>query len=196
MENNLNRSITRCEWNLNDELLTRYHDEEGGEPLHDDQMLSEFLALDGMQAGLSWNTIFRKRENFRQAFDNFSIEVVDAYDETKIQELLANAGIVRNKAKINAIVNNANRVIAIREEFGSLDNYLWGFTEGKVIQNSWQTLSQIPATSVISDAMSKDMVGRGFKFCGSTILYAFMQAAGLINDHIVSCFRYKELCND
>ena len=196
MENNLNRSIPRCEWNLNDVLLTQYHDEEWGEPLHDDRMLFEFLALDGMQAGLSWNTILRKRENFRLAFDNFEIEVVAAYNETKIQELLADAGIVRNKAKINAIINNANRVIAVREEFGSLDNYLWGFTEGKVIQNSWQTLSQIPATSPISDAMSKDMVGRGFKFCGSTILYAFMQAAGMINDHIVSCFRYKELFKD
>lgn len=196
MENSINRSVIRCEWNLNDVLLTRYHDEEWGEPLHNDQMLFEFLALDGMQAGLSWNTILRKRENFRQAFDHFEIEVVAAYNETKIQELLANPGIVRNKAKINAIINNAKRVIAIREEFGSLDNYLWGFTDMKVIQNSWQTLSQIPATTPISDAMSKDMVGRGFKFCGSTILYAFMQAAGMINDHIVICFRYKELSKD
>ncbi|MBA4385273.1 MAG: DNA-3-methyladenine glycosylase I [Anaerolinea sp.] len=196
MEDTIDLSLTRCEWNLNDVILTRYHDEEWGNPLHNDQMLFEFLALDGMQAGLSWNTILRKRENFRQAFDNFEIEVVAAYNETKIQELLANAGIVRNKAKVNAIINNANRVIAIREEFGSLDNYLWGFTERKVIQNSWQTLSQIPATSAISDAMSKDMVGRGFKFCGSTILYAFMQAAGMVNDHIVSCFRYKELYKD
>jgi len=196
MEDTIDLSLTRCEWNLNDVLLTRYHDEEWGNPLHNDQILFEFLALDGMQAGLSWNTILRKRENFRQAFDHFEIEVVAAYNETKIQELLANAGIVRNKAKVNAIINNANRVIAIREEFGSLDNYLWGFTEGKVIQNSWQTLSQIPATSPISDAMSKDMVGRGFKFCGSTILYAFMQAAGMVNDHIVSCFRHKELYKD
>ncbi len=196
MENTLDRSITRCEWNLNDELLTRYHDEEWGEPLHDERMLFEFLALDGMQAGLSWNTILRKRESFRQAFDNFEIEVVAAYNEIKIQELLANAGIVRNKAKINAIINNANRVIAIRDEFGSLDKYLWGFVGGKTVQNSWQTLTQIPATSEISDAMSKDMVGRGFKFCGSTILYAFMQAAGMINDHIVTCFRYKELNSD
>jgi len=196
MEDTIDLSLPRCEWNLNDVLLTRYHDEEWGNPLHNDQVLFEFLALDGMQAGLSWNTILRKRENFRQAFDHFEIEVVAAYNETKIQELLNNPGIVRNKAKINAIINNANRVIAIREEFGSLDNYLWGFTEGKVIQNSWLTLSQIPATSPISDAMSKDMVGRGFKFCGSTILYAFMQAAGMINDHIVSCFRYKELYKD
>ncbi len=171
----------------------QYHDEEWGNPLHDDQMLFEFLSLDAMQAGLSWNTILRKREHFRQAFDDFEIEVVAAYNETKVLELLANPGIVRNKAKINAIIHNANRVIAIREEFGSLDAYLWGFTGGMVVQNNWQTLSEIPATSPISDAMSKDMIARGFKFCGSTILYAFMQAAGLVNDHIVSCYRYQEL---
>ncbi len=194
MENSIDRSVTRCEWNLNDVLLTRYHDIEWGEPLHDDRKLFEFLALDGMQAGLSWSTILRKRENFRQAFDNFEIEVVAGYGDTKIQELLANPGIVRNQAKINAIIHNANHVLDICQEFGSLDAYLWGFTGGKPLQNSWQTLSQIPATSPISDAMSKDMVRRGFKFCGSTILYAFMQAAGMVNDHIVSCYRYKELC--
>jgi DNA-3-methyladenine glycosylase I len=193
MENTIDLSLNRCEWNLKDVLLTRYHDEEWGEPLHDDRMLFEFLALDGMQAGLSWSTILRKRENFCQAFDSFEIEVVAGYGEAKIQELLANPGIVRNKAKINAIIHNAELVLAIRQEFGSLDAYLWGFTGGKPIQNSWQSLSQIPATSLISDAMSKDMVGRGFKFCGSTILYAFMQAAGMVNDHIVSCFRYREL---
>jgi DNA-3-methyladenine glycosylase I len=194
MENTNGLPVIRCEWNLNDVLLTRYHDEEWGEPLHDDRMLFEFLALDGMQAGLSWNTILRKRENFRQAFDNFEIEVVAGYGDTKIQELLANPGIVRNKAKIKAIIHNANRIIEIRQEFGSLDAYLWRFTGGETIQNSWQTISQIPATSPISDAMSKDMIACGFKFCGSTILYAFMQAAGMVNDHIVSCYRYKELC--
>lgn len=193
MDNTIDLSVSRCEWNLSDVLLTRYHDEEWGFPLHDDQMLFEFLSLDAMQAGLSWNTILRKREHFRQAFDRFEIEVVAAYNETKVLELLANPGIVRNKAKINAIILNANRVIAIREEFGSLDAYLWGFTGGKVVQNSWRTLSEIPATSPISDAMSKDMIARGFKFCGSTILYAFIQAAGLVNDHIVSCYRYQEL---
>lgn len=193
MDNFVDRSVTRCEWNLNDALLTRYHDEEWGEPLHDDRMLFEFLALDGMQAGLSWNMILRKRENFREAFDNFNIELVAGYSELKIQELLANPGIVRNKAKIRAIINNANRVLEIQKEFGSLDAYLWGFTGGVTIQNSWQTLAEIPATSPNSDAMSKDMIARGFKFCGSTILYAFMQAAGMVNDHIASCFRYKEL---
>ena len=189
----VDRSVARCEWNLNDALLTRYHDEEWGEPLHDDRMLFEFLALDGMQAGLSWNTILRKRENFRHAFDNFDIKLVAGYNDAKVQELLANPGIVRNKAKIHAIIHNANRVLEIRQEFGTLDAYLWGFTGGVTIQNGWQTIPEIPATSSISDALSKDMVSRGFKFCGSTILYAFMQAAGLVNDHIVSCFRYKEL---
>ena len=193
MENTVDRSVTRCEWNLNDALLTRYHDEEWGKPLHDDRMLFEFLALDGMQAGLSWNTILRKRENFRQAFDNFDIELVAGYNDMKIQELLANPGIVRNKAKIHAIIQNANRILKIQQDFGTLDAYLWGFTGGVTIHNSWQTLSDIPATSPISDAMSKDMIARGFKFCGSTILYAFMQAAGMVNDHIVSCYRYKEL---
>ncbi len=193
MENNIDRSVTRCEWNLNDELLTRYHDEEWGEPLHDDRMLFEFLSLDGMQAGLSWNTILRKRENFRQAFDYFDIKLVAGYNDEKVQELLANAGIVRNKAKIHAIIHNANLVLKIQQDFGTLDAYLWGFTEGVTVHNSWRTLSEIPATSPISDAMSKDMVARGFKFCGSTILYAFMQAAGMVNDHIVSCYRYKEL---
>lgn len=196
MENCIDRLVSRCEWNLNDALLTRYHDEEWGEPIHDDRKLFEFLALDGMQAGLSWNTILRKRENFRQAFDQFEIEVVAAYNEEKIQELLANAGIVRNKAKINAIIHNANRVLEIRRDFGTFDAYLWGFTGGVTLQNCWKSLSEIPATSPISDAMSKDMIDRGFKFCGSTILYAFMQAAGLVNDHIVSCFRYKELRKD
>ena len=193
MENNIDRSVTRCEWNLNDELLTRYHDEEWGEPLHDDRMLFEFLSLDGMQAGLSWNTILRKRENFRLAFDHFDIKLVAGYNDEKVQELLANAGIVRNKAKIHAIIHNANLVLKIQQDFGTLDAYLWGFTEGVTVHNSWRTLSEIPATSPISDAMSKDMVARGFKFCGSTILYAFMQAAGMVNDHIVSCYRYKEL---
>lgn len=193
MENTIDLFLTRCEWNLSDVLLTRYHDVEWGEPLHDDRMLFEFLALDGMQAGLSWNTILRKRENFRQAFDNFEIKRVAGYNDAKIQELLGNPGIVRNRAKINAIINNANRVVAIQKEFGSLDAYLWKFTGGVTVHNSWQTLSEIPATSPVSDAMSKDMIARGFKFCGSTILYAFMQAAGMVNDHIVTCFRYKEL---
>ena len=196
MKNLIDRSVTRCEWNLNDELLTRYHDVEWGEPLHDDRKLFEFLSLDGMQAGLSWNTILRKRENFRLAFDNFDIKLVAGYNDEEIQELLANPGIVRNKAKIHAIIHNANRVLEIQQNFGTLDVYLWGFTGGVTVHNCWQALSDIPATSPISDAMSKHMVARGFKFCGSTILYAFMQAAGMVNDHIISCYRYKELCKE
>jgi DNA-3-methyladenine glycosylase I len=193
MEMMIDRSVIRCEWNLNDALLTRYHDEEWGVPLHDDRMLFEFLALDGMQAGLSWNTILRKRENFRQAYDHFDIKRVAGYNDEKVQELLTNAGIVRNKAKIHAIIHNANRVLEIQQDFGSLDAYLWGFTGGETVHNSWRALSEIPATSPVSDAMSKEMIARGFKFCGSTILYAFMQAAGMVNDHVVSCYRYQEL---
>jgi DNA-3-methyladenine glycosylase I len=195
MDKPIDLSLTRCEWNVNDLLLTHYHDHEWGVPIHDDRVLFEFLSLDGMQAGLSWNTILRKRENFRLAFDQFQINVVAGYSEVKIQQLLTNAGIVRNKAKVNAIIHNANRVMEVQKEFGSLDAYLWSFTGGKTIHNNWQTLSEIPATSEISDTMSKDMIARGFKFCGSTILYAFMQAGGMVNDHIVSCYRYNQLRN-
>jgi DNA-3-methyladenine glycosylase I len=195
MDKPIDLSLTRCEWNVNDVLLTRYHDEEWGVPIHDDRVLFEFLALDGMQAGLSWNTILRKRENFRLAFDQFQIDVVAGYGEEKYTELLSNAGIVRNKAKIRAIIHNANRVLEVQKELGSLDAYLWSFTGRRMIQNHWETLSEIPATSELSDAMSKDMIARGFKFCGSTILYAFMQAAGMVNDHVVSCYRYNQLQN-
>lgn len=196
MDKSINLSLTRCEWNVNDVLLTRYHDEEWGVPIHDDRLLFEFLALDGMQAGLSWNTILRKRENFRLAFDQFQIDIVAGYGEEKYTELLSNASIVRNKAKIRAIIHNANLVQEVQREFGSLDAYLWSFTGGRIFQNHWKTLSEIPATSELSDAMSKDMIARGFKFCGSTILYAFMQAAGMVNDHIISCYRYKQLYNE
>lgn len=196
MDQPIDFSVPRCEWDLQDELLTRYHDVEWGQPLHADQALFEFLALDGMQAGLSWRTILHKRENFRQAFDHFEIEVVASYTDSKVEELLADPGIVRNHAKIKAVIHNAARVMEIQSEFGSLDAYLWGFTGGKTIHNHWETFSQVPATSPVSDALSRDMVSRGFKFCGSTILYAFMQAAGMVNDHLVSCFRYSELRAD
>lgn len=185
--------IIRCEWNSKDELLTAYHDQEWGTPVHDDQLLFEFISLDGMQAGLSWNTILRKRVNFQKAFDQFHIETVARFDDTKKESLLQDAGIIRNKAKINAIVHNANRVLEIQKEFGSLDAYLWGFTGNKTIQNHWETLAQIPPRTELSDRLSKDMIQRGFKFCGTTILYAILQSAGLVNDHIVSCFRYKQL---
>lgn len=193
MEPTIDLSISRCEWNLKDELLTRYHDEEWGTPVHDDQLWFEFFSLDGMQAGLSWNTILRKRPAFRTAFDNFHIETVAGYGESKVAELLNDAGIVRNKAKINAIIHNAARVMEVQREFGSFDAYLWRFVDGKTIQNHWQSLSEIPARTEVSDLISKELVGRGFKFCGSTIIYAIMQSAGMVNDHIVSCFRYEQI---
>lgn len=193
METPLDLSLSRCDWNPNDTLLTRYHDEEWGTPVHDDQRLFEFISLDGMQAGLSWNTILRKRENFRLAFDQFHIETVAGYGDAKIQELLNYAGIVRNKAKINAIIHNANRVIETQKEFGSLDSYIWSYTAGQTIQNHWEKLADIPARTEQSDALSKDMIARGYKFCGSTIIYAILQSAGLVNDHIVSCFRHTQL---
>jgi DNA-3-methyladenine glycosylase I len=193
MDNPIDLSLTRCEWNLNDELLTRYHDEEWGTPVHDDQVLFEFISLDGMQAGLSWNTILRKRPAFRRAFDNFHIPTVAAYGEDKVAELLNDASIVRNRSKINAIINNAARVMEVQREFGSLDFYLWSFVDGKTIQNHWETLSDIPPKSKLSDRISKDLIARGFKFCGSTIIYAILQSAGLVNDHIVTCFRHVQI---
>jgi DNA-3-methyladenine glycosylase I len=193
MEPSIDLSISRCEWNLKDELLTRYHDEEWGTPVHNDQLWFEFISLDGMQAGLSWNTILRKRPAFRAAFDNFHIETVAGYGEAKVAELLNDAGIVRNKAKINAIIHNAAKVMEVQREFGSLDAYLWRFVNGKTIQNHWQSLSEIPPRTDLSDLISKELIGRGFKFCGSTIIYAIMQSAGMVNDHIVSCFRHEQI---
>lgn len=193
MDNSIDLTISRCEWNLNDALLTRYHDEEWGEPVHDDRLWFEFLALDGMQAGLSWNTILRKRENFRRAFDNFDIPTVAAYGQEEFETLLNDAGIVRNKAKINAIIHNAAQVMKVQDEFGSFDAYMWKFVDGKTIQNHWTTFAETPARTELSDAISKDMISRGFKFCGSTIVYAVMQSAGMVNDHLVHCFRHAQL---
>ncbi len=177
-------------------ILVSYHDLEWGMPIHDDRLLFEGIALDGMQAGLSWLTILRKRENFRRAFDGFQPEVVASYDETKIQELLEDAGIIRNRMKINAIIHNAKIVLDIQEEFGSLDAYLWRFVDGNPLHSHWETMAQIPARTELSDRVSKDMIQRGFKFCGSTIIYAFMQAAGFVNDHIVTCFRHTQLTEE
>jgi len=174
-------------------ILASYHDQEWGTPLHDDRKLFEGIALDGMQAGLSWLTILRKRENFRSAFDQFEPGVVAEYSDAKVQELLQDAGIIRNRLKIQAIIHNAQSVLKIQQEFGSLDAYLWGFVDGKPLQNRWEMMAQIPARTELSDRVSKDMIQHGFKFCGSTIIYAFMQAAGLVNDHIVSCYRYAHL---
>jgi len=170
-----------------------YHDKEWGAPLHDDRKLFEFITLDAFQAGLSWSTIINKRENFRKAFDNFEAEKISKYGEAKIRKLLNDEGIIRNKLKIYATIENAKLFLKLRKEFGSFDKYIWQFTDGKTIINKWKSQKELPATSPESDAMSKDMKKRGFKFCGSTICYAFMQAAGMVNDHIVSCFRYKEI---
>jgi DNA-3-methyladenine glycosylase I len=183
----------RCAWAGSDPLYVAYHDQEWGVPLHDDRKLFEFLVLDSFQAGLSWAIILKKRPGFRQAFDGFDPLLVARYDEVKINALLANPDIVRNRLKINAAVQNARNFLAIQEEFGTFDAYIWQFVGGKTRSNAWKTLAEIPAKTAESDAMSQDLGKRGFKFVGSTICYAFMQAAGLVNDHVVDCFRYSQL---
>lgn len=182
----------RCGWAFKP-LDMEYHDKEWGVPVHDDSKLFEFLVLDAFQAGLSWSTILAKRENFRKAFDNFDYQKIAKYNQHKIDELLQNEGIIRNKLKINATIGNAKAFMQVQKQFGSFDKYIWSFTDGKSIINKWETMKDIPATSPESDAMSKDLKKRGFKFVGSTICYAFMQAAGMVNDHLTSCFRYKEV---
>lgn len=185
--------LTRCEWPGNDPLYLDYHDQEWGVPVHDDRQLFEFLLLEGFQAGLSWITILRKRANFRQAFDNFQPEIVARYDDAKIRELLQNPGIVRNRLKVNAAITNAQAFLKIQEEFDSFDAYIWQFVNGRTFHNSWSCLQEIPVTTPQSDAMSQDLKKRGFKFVGSTVCYAHMQATGMVNDHVVNCFRHKEL---
>ena len=182
--------MKRCEWPKND-LAIRYHDEEWGVPLHDDRRLFEFLVLEGAQAGLSWDTILRKRENYRKAFDGFDVNKVARYTDKKIEKLLQDVGIIRNRLKITSTISNARAFLKVQDEFGSFDKYIWSFVGGKPIVNKWKETSQIPATSPESDAISKDMKKRGFNFVGSTIMYAHMQATGMVNDHLVSCFRYK-----
>lgn len=187
-------TITRCAWvNPNDPLYVRYHDEEWGVPITDDNALFERLCLEGAQAGLSWITILRKRENYRAAFDNFDPVKVAQYDEAKAAELMANPGIVRNRLKIAAAINNAQRFLELQAEQGSFSAYLWAYVEGKPIRNTHAALSDIPAETEISRAISKDLKKRGFKFVGSTICYAMMQAIGMVNDHTVDCFRYAEV---
>jgi len=185
--------MKRCDWVGDNPLMIKYHDEEWGVPLHNDKKLFEFLILDSFQAGLSWQIILNKRKAFRTAFDNFNAEIISQYKEDKITELLQNKSIIRNKLKIRAAVNNAKKFLEIQKEFDSFEKYIWQFTNGKTIQNGWKTIAEIPATSPESDAMSKNMKKRGFKFVGSTICYAFMQASGMVNDHLVSCFRYEEI---
>ena len=183
----------RCEWGTSSALYIDYHDSEWGVPVHDDRTLFEFLILEGAQAGLSWSTILNKRQAYIQAFDNFEAAKVASYDDAKIQVLLANAGIVRNRLKIQAAIQNARSFLAVQDQFGSFDTYIWQFVDGKPIQNSWKSLQEIPATTPESDAMSKELKKRGFTFVGSTICYAFMQAVGMVNDHIVDCFRWREV---
>ena len=179
--------MNRCEWSQNNEIYTKYHDEEWGKPLHDDRKLFEFMVMDAFQAGLSWRTILYKRENFRRAFDNYDVEKIAKYDEEKIQNLMQDASIVRNQAKIRATVGNAQAFLRVQSEFGTFDRYIWQFTGGKPLNNHPTCNADIPAKSVESDAMSKDLLSRGFKFVGSTICYAFMQACGMVNDHAVGC---------
>jgi DNA-3-methyladenine glycosylase I len=185
-------TLVRCGWARND-LSIRYHDEEWGVPTHDDRVFFEFLILEGAQAGLSWDTILKKRENYRAALDGFDPECVAKYHSRKIQSLLRDPGIVRNRLKIAATVQNAKSFIAVQNEFGSFDRYIWQFTGGRPRVNSWKSLKQVPARTTESDAMSKDLKKRAFSFVGSTICYAFMQAVGMVNDHAVDCFRYNAL---
>ncbi|MCE5331870.1 MAG: DNA-3-methyladenine glycosylase I [Bacteroidales bacterium] len=180
-----------CGWPGADELMRRYHDEEWGVPLHNDPKLFEFMVLDAFQAGLSWKTVLHKRENFRRAFDNFDVAKIALYDEEKIYQLMQDASIIRNQAKIRASVINAKSFLRIQAEFGTFDRYIWQFTGGKTLVNEFKILSEIPCKSEESDTMSKDLIKRGFKFVGSTICYSFMQAAGMVNDHIITCHRHK-----
>jgi DNA-3-methyladenine glycosylase I len=183
----------RCDWCLDHPLMMAYHDTEWGVPLHDDRKLFEFLVLDAAQAGLSWRTVLSKRENYRKAFDNFDAEKVARYTDKRLAKLLLDPGIVRNRLKVRSAVVNARAFLQVRDEFGSFDRYIWQFVDGKPLVTRLQSLKQVRATSKESDAMSKDMKRRGFTFCGSTICYAFMQAAGLVNDHLVTCFRHREV---
>lgn len=184
---------TRCEWCGSDPLYTAYHDHEWGVPLHDDRRLFEFLVLEGAQAGLSWLTILRKRDNYRKAFHGFDWERMAGYSQKDIARLLSNPGIVRNRLKIESAIRNAQAVMGVRKEYGSLDAYLWGYVDGVPLQNAWKGKADVPAKTKVSDRMSRDLKERGFTFVGSTICYAFMQAVGMVNDHTTTCFRHAEI---
>jgi DNA-3-methyladenine glycosylase I len=186
---------TRCEWAATP-LSIPYHDLEWGTPVHDDNKLFEFLILEGAQAGLSWETILKKRENYRAAFDGFDPQLVAAYDDLKVAALLADPGIIRNRLKIASAIRNAKAYLKVQDEFGSFDAYLWRFVDGKPVVNAWQSLRDLPASTPLSDALSKDLKARGFNFIGTTICYAFLQAVGVVNDHVVRCFRYSELVKE
>ena len=186
----------RCSWALSSQLEVDYHDHEWGVPIHEDRLLFEFLTLEGAQAGLSWSTILKKREEYRKAFDNFEPSIIAHYDDNKINSLLVNPGIIRNKLKINSVVTNARAFLAIQESFGSFDAYIWLFVDKQPLQNAWKNHAEVPAATLLSEIMSKDLKKRGFKFAGSIICYAYMQAIGLVNDHTVDCFRYAAIKTD
>ncbi len=183
----------RCPWPSDDKLMIKYHDKEWGVPLHNDKKLFEFLILEGFQAGLSWKTILHKRENFRKAFDNFDFNKVAKYNKRKVNSLLKDAGIIRNKLKIEGAITNAKAFLQVRKEHGTFNKYIWGFVKGRPIQNKFKFLKELPAKTKLSDKISDDLKQRGFKFVGSTIVYAHMQATGMVNDHVISCYRYKEI---
>jgi len=185
--------MKKCSWALSSESEEKYHDEEWGVPVHDDRLLFEFLILEGAQAGLSWSTILNKREGYRKAFDHFDANKIALYDQTKIQQLLSNPGIVRNKLKVNASVINAHAFLTIQQQFGSFDRYIWQFVQGQSLQNNFSEFKQIPVSTPESEFMSKSLKQQGFKFVGPTICYAYMQAVGMVNDHTIDCFRHKQL---
>ena len=185
--------MKRCEWCLSNPAYIKYHDEEWGRPLKEDRGLFEFLVLESMQAGLSWLTVLKKRDAFREAFANFNIRQVANFDEGKVQELLENPAIIRNKLKIRASINNAQRILEIQQEFGSFSEYLWAFVKHQPLINKWKNISEIPTSTLLSDKITKSLKKRGFKFVGTTIIYSFMQAVGMVNDHVIDCFRYSEL---
>ncbi len=187
------RHQIRCAWVSDDQLYCDYHDQEWGVPVHDDRLLFEFLTLEGAQAGLSWITVLRKRESYRAAFGGFDPAVVASFDEQKQAELLLNPGIIRNRLKVASAISNARAFLQVQEEFGSFDAYLWRFVDGRPIQNAWRSIKEVPASTPVSDALSRDLKKRGFRFVGSTICYAMMQAVGMVHDHTVDCFRWQEL---
>jgi DNA-3-methyladenine glycosylase I len=188
----MKKELVRCPWPTN-EISIQYHDTEWGVPVHDDRVLFEYLILEGAQAGLSWQTVLNKRENYRAAFDNFDAEKIARYNEARVVKLMNNSGIIRNQLKIRSTIQNAKSFLKAQEEFGSFDAYLWWFAEGKPVINRRKSMKDVPARTELSDALSKDMLKRGFKFVGSTICYANMQAIGMVNDHLVTCFRHKQL---
>ena len=185
--------MKKCDWALSSDSEEKYHDQEWGVPVHDDRLLFEFLILEGAQAGLSWSTILNKRQGYRKAFDNFDAEKIVQYDQEKVQQLLNNPEIIRNKLKVNAAINNAKAFLKIQQQYGSFDHYIWQFVNGESIQNNWQQFNQIPVTTKESEHMSKSLKQDGFKFVGATICYAYMQAVGMVNDHTVDCFRHKQV---